>query len=215
MGRARTLSRYPTACRLASRRSCREHWAREPPPRRVLVRHPATALRTAPCRWRLPWRYDRRRRPCLPRCYRRWPAEPARLPAAPSGSPLPAQPIRLGQLSDGLAFVRSLESPVLWCRAGWYTAGLLPKTGTYRPFLPINSAVCASIMGIKLSSGGTLAIFFSQKYDIALITPMTKLAILEYPDPRLRKTAAPVGIVDDAVRQLAADLLETMYAAKG
>ena len=69
-------------------------------------------------------------------------------------------------------------------------------------------------MGIKLSSNGTLAIF-SQKHDIALITPMTKLAILEYPDPRLRKTAAPVGIVDDAVRQLAADLLETMYAAKG
>jgi peptide deformylase len=44
---------------------------------------------------------------------------------------------------------------------------------------------------------------------------MTKLAILEYPDPRLRKTAKPVQTVDDAVRQLAADLLETMYAAKG
>jgi peptide deformylase len=44
---------------------------------------------------------------------------------------------------------------------------------------------------------------------------MTKLAILEYPDPRLRKTAAPVALVDDAVRQLADDLLETMYAAKG
>ena len=44
---------------------------------------------------------------------------------------------------------------------------------------------------------------------------MTKLAILEYPDSRLRKTAKPVDIVDDAVRQLAADLLETMYAAKG
>jgi peptide deformylase len=44
---------------------------------------------------------------------------------------------------------------------------------------------------------------------------MTKLAILEYPDPRLRKTAKPVPAVDDAVRQLAADLLETMYAAKG
>jgi len=44
---------------------------------------------------------------------------------------------------------------------------------------------------------------------------MTKLAILEYPDPRLRKTAKPVETVDDAVRQLAADLLETMYAAKG
>jgi peptide deformylase len=44
---------------------------------------------------------------------------------------------------------------------------------------------------------------------------MTKLVILEYPDPRLRKTAAPVAVVDDAVRQLADDMLETMYAAKG
>jgi peptide deformylase len=44
---------------------------------------------------------------------------------------------------------------------------------------------------------------------------MTKLAILEYPDPRLRKTAKPVEVVDDAVRQLVSDLLETMYAARG
>jgi len=44
---------------------------------------------------------------------------------------------------------------------------------------------------------------------------MTKLAILEYPDPRLRKTAQRVESVDDAVRQLVADLLETMYAARG
>jgi peptide deformylase len=44
---------------------------------------------------------------------------------------------------------------------------------------------------------------------------MTKLAILEYPDPRLRTTAKPVDVVDDAVRELVADLLETMYAAKG
>ena len=44
---------------------------------------------------------------------------------------------------------------------------------------------------------------------------MTKLAILEYPDPRLRKTAERVEAVDDAVRQLVADLLETMYAANG
>jgi len=44
---------------------------------------------------------------------------------------------------------------------------------------------------------------------------MTQLAILEYPDPRLRKTAKPVQVVDDAVRQLVDDLLETMYAAKG
>jgi peptide deformylase len=44
---------------------------------------------------------------------------------------------------------------------------------------------------------------------------MTKLAILEYPDPRLRTTAKPIDLVDDAVRQLADDMLETMYAAKG
>jgi peptide deformylase len=69
--------------------------------------------------------------------------------------------------------------------------------------------------GIKLSSGGTLATFLGQKHDIALITPMTKLAILEYPDPRLRKKAAPLTVVDDAMRQLADNMLETMYAAKG
>ena len=44
---------------------------------------------------------------------------------------------------------------------------------------------------------------------------MTKLVILEYPDPRLRKKAAPVAVVDDAMRQLVDDMLETMYAAKG
>jgi peptide deformylase len=44
---------------------------------------------------------------------------------------------------------------------------------------------------------------------------MTRLAILEYPDPRLRTRAKAVAEVDDRVRQLAADLLETMYAANG
>jgi len=44
---------------------------------------------------------------------------------------------------------------------------------------------------------------------------MTKLVILEYPDPSLRKKAEPVAAVDDALRRLADDMLETMYAAKG
>jgi peptide deformylase len=44
---------------------------------------------------------------------------------------------------------------------------------------------------------------------------MTKLAILEYPDPRLRKRAEPVAVVDDALRKLASDMLDTMYAANG
>jgi peptide deformylase len=44
---------------------------------------------------------------------------------------------------------------------------------------------------------------------------MTRLTILEYPDPRLRTRAVPVARVDDSVRQLVEDMLETMYAAKG
>lgn len=39
--------------------------------------------------------------------------------------------------------------------------------------------------------------------------------IVTLPDPRLRKTAAPVAEVTDAVRSLAADMLETMYDAPG
>ncbi len=44
---------------------------------------------------------------------------------------------------------------------------------------------------------------------------MAKLRILEFPDPRLRKKAAPVEQVDDALRQLVDDLFETMYEAPG
>ena len=44
---------------------------------------------------------------------------------------------------------------------------------------------------------------------------MTKFVILEYPDPRLRKKAAPVTVVDDAVRQLVDGMLEAMYASNG
>jgi len=44
---------------------------------------------------------------------------------------------------------------------------------------------------------------------------MAKLAILEFPDPRLRKQAAPVSTVDAGVRQLIDDLFETMYEAPG
>ena len=44
---------------------------------------------------------------------------------------------------------------------------------------------------------------------------MARLEILHFPDPRLRTRAVPVRRVDDAVRTLAADMLETMYAAPG
>jgi len=44
---------------------------------------------------------------------------------------------------------------------------------------------------------------------------MTRLTILEYPDPRLRTVAQPVQAVDDSLRTLVDDLLETMYASNG
>jgi peptide deformylase len=44
---------------------------------------------------------------------------------------------------------------------------------------------------------------------------MALLPILRYPDPRLHKKAAPVEHVDESIRQLAADMAETMYEAPG
>lgn len=44
---------------------------------------------------------------------------------------------------------------------------------------------------------------------------MARLAILEYPDPRLRLRAEPVTNFDADVRQFADDMLETMYEASG
>ena len=44
---------------------------------------------------------------------------------------------------------------------------------------------------------------------------MALLPILSYPDPRLHTVAKPVAVVDERIRALAADMLETMYDAKG
>lgn len=39
--------------------------------------------------------------------------------------------------------------------------------------------------------------------------------ILRFPDPRLKKVAAPVTRIDDGIRSLARDMAETMYEAPG
>jgi peptide deformylase len=44
---------------------------------------------------------------------------------------------------------------------------------------------------------------------------MAKLEILTFPDPRLRKKCKPVSKVDAEIKQLADDMLETMYASNG
>lgn len=44
---------------------------------------------------------------------------------------------------------------------------------------------------------------------------MALLPILNFPDPRLRTIAQPVTEINDEIRQLVADMFETMYDAKG
>ena len=44
---------------------------------------------------------------------------------------------------------------------------------------------------------------------------MALLNILHYPDKRLHKVAKPVEVVNDRIRNLVADMAETMYAAPG
>ena len=44
---------------------------------------------------------------------------------------------------------------------------------------------------------------------------MTVLKILIFPDPRLRTISKPILVVDEKIKKLASDLLETMYEGKG
>ena len=44
---------------------------------------------------------------------------------------------------------------------------------------------------------------------------MTKLKLYEYPHPILKKKAEKVDVVDDDLRKLLDDMLETMYASNG
>jgi peptide deformylase len=44
---------------------------------------------------------------------------------------------------------------------------------------------------------------------------MAILNILKYPDPKLHTVAKPVAQVDESIRELVDDMLETMYAADG
>ncbi len=44
---------------------------------------------------------------------------------------------------------------------------------------------------------------------------MALLYILRYPDPRLHTVARPVAAVNERIRRLAADLIETMYDSQG
>jgi peptide deformylase len=51
--------------------------------------------------------------------------------------------------------------------------------------------------------------------DLAYLTCMAKLSIVTLPDPLLRRVSEPVEQVDDTLRKLIDDMLDTMYAAPG
>jgi peptide deformylase len=63
----------------------------------------------------------------------------------------------------------------------------------------------------------TVALGFRQIARTSPVTEktMSKLTILEFPDPRLRTQAKPVTVFDAELAELARDMLETMYAAPG
>jgi peptide deformylase len=48
-----------------------------------------------------------------------------------------------------------------------------------------------------------------------VVSLLSILTILEFPDERLRKKAAVVKTVDDKIKKLIDDMLETMYESKG
>ena len=58
----------------------------------------------------------------------------------------------------------------------------------------------------------TLCHAHNAAYNVGL---MSILNILKYPDPKLHTVAKPVAEVDERIRQLVDDMLETMYAADG
>lgn len=51
--------------------------------------------------------------------------------------------------------------------------------------------------------------------QIPYLNPMSKREIVLLPDPVLRQVCQPIETVDDEIRQLADDMLETMYDAPG
>ena len=58
----------------------------------------------------------------------------------------------------------------------------------------------------------TLCHAHNDAYNVGV---MSTLNILKYPDPKLHTVAKPVAEVDERIRQLVDDMLETMYAADG
>ena len=71
------------------------------------------------------------------------------------------------------------------------------------------------IPGIRIGLDRRMPIRLTTQLLPTLRNAMAILDILHFPDPRLRHRAVPVAQVDDIVRRMLDDMLETMYEAKG
>lgn len=71
------------------------------------------------------------------------------------------------------------------------------------------------ILGIRIELDCWMPIRLTTQLLPTLRNAMAILDILHFPDPRLRRRAVPVAQVDDTVRRMLDDMLETMYEAKG
>jgi peptide deformylase len=76
-----------------------------------------------------------------------------------------------------------------------------------------------ALKGLTFGPIAILAISIGNMIDrastVSYFTVMATLPIITLPDPILRKLSKPVERVDDELRQLMDDMLETMYAAPG
>ncbi len=74
------------------------------------------------------------------------------------------------------------------------------------------------MLKVRLSVIGSSGRYTSDKFNITLIIRIFGMALLEilhYPDTRLRKKAAPIHNVDQQVKNIVNDMLETMYDSPG
>ncbi len=77
------------------------------------------------------------------------------------------------------------------------------------------SANSSPVTDSIFSADINLAAFVRGMHELSSPSPMAKLTILEYPDPRLRIQATPIGLFDAGLGQLAKDMLDTMYKSNG
>ena len=88
----------------------------------------------------------------------------------------------------------------------WQASQRLPVAA-----LPRNIASRKTIASRNIT---LLMLQHSRSHDLCAVTELVwerPLTVLNYPDPRLRAPNARIGVFDDRLRQLAAEMFDVMY----